>query len=61
MRGRPRVARTAPEGVAGLEREQRLRHVRLGEDDGTRRAQRLDNLFGPEKVRTDCEMGGDRA
>lgn len=43
--GRPRVARAAPERVRALKGEQRLRHVRLGEDDGACCTQRRDDLL----------------
>jgi hypothetical protein len=36
VRSRPRVARAAPERVRALEGEHRLRHIRLGDDDGAR-------------------------
>jgi hypothetical protein len=45
VRGRPRVARAAPERVRALESEQRLRHVRLPDDDGACCAQRRDELL----------------
>lgn len=36
VRGRPGVAGPAPERVDALKGEQRLRHIRLGDDDGAR-------------------------
>jgi len=45
VRGRPWAERAAPERVRTLKGEQRLRHVRLGDDDGARCAQLRDDLL----------------
>ena len=45
VRGGPWVARAAPERVRALKSEQRLRHVRLPDDDGTCCAQHGDELL----------------
>ncbi len=47
VRGRIRVERTAPERVGALERQQRLRDVCLGNQDGAGCAQGRDELFFP--------------
>jgi hypothetical protein len=36
VRSRPWVARAAPEWVRALKGKHRLRHIRLGDDDGSR-------------------------
>jgi hypothetical protein len=45
VRRRPWVARSAPERILTLEAKHRLRHVRLADDDGSRCAQRCDDLL----------------